>query len=168
MRLGGFRINSPWGTSNCRYLYICSTTHLFHKEEENVLLLSRKWWTCSLYSAKCFSLFSEKQAAVIPDEMFNAVGSNPVATVNFSKNQLSEVPPRYLCKGHSLFVTFLSTFVPQDLVFFLIKYICTSCYPYVCIHTHTNGGVIETLTRSLAFLVRVARGWLHWLPWRWR
>ncbi|XP_074452484.1 leucine-rich repeat-containing protein 40 [Larus michahellis] len=38
--------------------------------------------------------YSEKQAAVIPDEMFNAVGSNPVATVNFSKNQLSEVPPR--------------------------------------------------------------------------
>ncbi|NXW27780.1 LRC40 protein, partial [Phaetusa simplex] len=38
--------------------------------------------------------YSEKQAAVIPDEMFNAVGSNPVATVNFSKNQLNEVPPR--------------------------------------------------------------------------
>ncbi|XP_063200376.1 leucine-rich repeat-containing protein 40 [Chroicocephalus ridibundus] len=38
--------------------------------------------------------YSEKQAAVIPNEMFNAVGSNPVATVNFSKNQLSEVPPR--------------------------------------------------------------------------
>ncbi|NWU50663.1 LRC40 protein, partial [Dromas ardeola] len=38
--------------------------------------------------------YSEKQAAVIPDEMFNAVGSNPVATVNFSKNRLNEVPPR--------------------------------------------------------------------------
>ncbi|KFZ52559.1 Leucine-rich repeat-containing protein 40, partial [Podiceps cristatus] len=38
--------------------------------------------------------YSEKQAAVIPDEMFNAVRSNPVATVNFSKNQLNEVPPR--------------------------------------------------------------------------
>ncbi|NXY71758.1 LRC40 protein, partial [Glareola pratincola] len=38
--------------------------------------------------------YSEKQAAMIPDEMFNAVGSNPVATVNFSKNQLNEVPPR--------------------------------------------------------------------------
>ncbi|XP_059677802.1 leucine-rich repeat-containing protein 40 [Gavia stellata] len=38
--------------------------------------------------------YSEKQAAVIPDEMFNAVRSNPVATVNFSKNQLTEIPPR--------------------------------------------------------------------------
>ncbi|XP_069718086.1 leucine-rich repeat-containing protein 40 [Phaenicophaeus curvirostris] len=38
--------------------------------------------------------YSEKQAAVIPDEMFDAVGSHRVATVNFSKNQLNEVPPR--------------------------------------------------------------------------
>ncbi|NXQ99648.1 LRC40 protein, partial [Sagittarius serpentarius] len=38
--------------------------------------------------------YSEKQAAVIPDDMFNAVRSNPVATVNFSKNQLNEIPPR--------------------------------------------------------------------------
>ncbi|KFO09043.1 Leucine-rich repeat-containing protein 40, partial [Balearica regulorum gibbericeps] len=38
--------------------------------------------------------YSEKQAAVIPDDVFNAVRSNPVATVNFSKNQLKEVPPR--------------------------------------------------------------------------
>ncbi|NXS49267.1 LRC40 protein, partial [Balaeniceps rex] len=38
--------------------------------------------------------YSEKQAAVIPDEMFNAVRSNPVTTVNFSKNQLNEIPPR--------------------------------------------------------------------------
>ncbi|NXW17409.1 LRC40 protein, partial [Circaetus pectoralis] len=38
--------------------------------------------------------YSEKQAAVIPDEMFNAVRSNPVTAVNFSKNQLNEIPPR--------------------------------------------------------------------------
>ncbi|NWR87375.1 LRC40 protein, partial [Furnarius figulus] len=38
--------------------------------------------------------YSEKQAAEIPQEMFDAVGANPVATVNFSKNQLREVPPR--------------------------------------------------------------------------
>ncbi|XP_009082952.1 PREDICTED: leucine-rich repeat-containing protein 40, partial [Acanthisitta chloris] len=38
--------------------------------------------------------YSEKQAATIPADMFDAVGSNPVATVNFSKNQLSEVPSR--------------------------------------------------------------------------
>ncbi|XP_006038925.2 leucine-rich repeat-containing protein 40-like [Alligator sinensis] len=38
--------------------------------------------------------YSEKQAALIPDEVFNAVGSNPVTTVNLSKNQLSEIPAR--------------------------------------------------------------------------
>uniref|UniRef100_A0A8B9EH14 Leucine rich repeat containing 40 n=1 Tax=Anser cygnoides TaxID=8845 RepID=A0A8B9EH14_ANSCY len=38
--------------------------------------------------------YSEKQAAVIPDEMFNAVRSNPVTTVNFSKNQLTAIPAR--------------------------------------------------------------------------
>uniref|UniRef100_A0A7M4F460 Leucine-rich repeat-containing protein 40 n=1 Tax=Crocodylus porosus TaxID=8502 RepID=A0A7M4F460_CROPO len=38
--------------------------------------------------------YSEKQAILIPDEVFNAVGSNPVTTVNFSKNQLSEIPAR--------------------------------------------------------------------------
>ncbi|XP_062437325.1 leucine-rich repeat-containing protein 40 isoform X2 [Rhea pennata] len=38
--------------------------------------------------------YSEKQAAVIPDEVFNAVRSNPVTTVNFSKNQLNEIPAR--------------------------------------------------------------------------
>ncbi|XP_066857810.1 leucine-rich repeat-containing protein 40 isoform X1 [Anser cygnoides] len=38
--------------------------------------------------------YSEKQAAVIPDEMFSAVRSNPVTTVNFSKNQLTAIPAR--------------------------------------------------------------------------
>ncbi|XP_010142449.1 PREDICTED: leucine-rich repeat-containing protein 40, partial [Buceros rhinoceros silvestris] len=38
--------------------------------------------------------YSEKQAAVIPDEVFQAARSNPVTTVNFSKNQLKEVPAR--------------------------------------------------------------------------
>ncbi|KAM9239251.1 leucine-rich repeat-containing protein 40 [Leptosomus discolor] len=38
--------------------------------------------------------YSEKQAATIPGEVFDAVGSNPVTTVNFSKNQLNEIPPR--------------------------------------------------------------------------
>lgn len=134
--IDSFLINSPSRTSNCRYLYIYFTSHLFLKEDENVLLINRKWWTCSCYSAKCISLFSEKQAAVIPDEMFDAVRSNPVATVNFSKNQLNGIPPRYICKGHSLFVTFFSTLVPQHLVFFLIKYIYTLCY--VCVYTHTH------------------------------
>lgn len=38
--------------------------------------------------------YSEKQVAVIPDDVFNAVGSNPVTSVNFSKNQLAAIPPR--------------------------------------------------------------------------
>ncbi|NXY38014.1 LRC40 protein, partial [Pomatorhinus ruficollis] len=38
--------------------------------------------------------YSDKQAAEIPDAVFDAVGANPVATVNFSKNQLREIPPR--------------------------------------------------------------------------
>lgn len=39
---------------------------------------------------------SEKQMACVPDDVFDAVGSEPVASVNFSKNQLAAVPPRYL------------------------------------------------------------------------
>ncbi|NXY90609.1 LRC40 protein, partial [Alcedo cyanopectus] len=38
--------------------------------------------------------YSEKQAAVIPEEMFDAVRSNPVTALNFSRNQLKEIPPR--------------------------------------------------------------------------
>lgn len=40
-------------------------------------------------------LYSEKQAIVIPDEVLNAVGDNPVTNVNFSKNNLTEIPVRY-------------------------------------------------------------------------
>lgn len=49
----------------------------------------------------CPSCPSDKQAAQIPDAVFDAVGDNPVATVNFSKNQLREIPPRYCWEGHS-------------------------------------------------------------------
>eukprot|EP00076_Gallus_gallus_P024370 XP_015146538.1 leucine-rich repeat-containing protein 40 isoform X1 [Gallus gallus] len=38
--------------------------------------------------------YSEKQVAVIPDDVFSAVRSNPVTSVNFSKNQLTAIPPR--------------------------------------------------------------------------
>ncbi|OXB66606.1 hypothetical protein ASZ78_013865 [Callipepla squamata] len=38
--------------------------------------------------------YSEKQVAVIPDDVFNAVRSTPVTSVNFSKNQLTAIPPR--------------------------------------------------------------------------
>lgn len=38
--------------------------------------------------------YSEKQATVVPDELFAAVGNSPIYSVNFSKNQLTEVPSR--------------------------------------------------------------------------
>ncbi|NWI58995.1 LRC40 protein, partial [Calyptomena viridis] len=38
--------------------------------------------------------YSEQQVLEIPGDVFDAVGATPVATVNFSKNQLGEVPPR--------------------------------------------------------------------------
>lgn len=38
--------------------------------------------------------FSDKQAVLIPDEVFDAVKSNIVTSVNFSKNQLCEIPKR--------------------------------------------------------------------------
>uniref|UniRef100_A0A8D0HF13 Leucine-rich repeat-containing protein 40 n=1 Tax=Sphenodon punctatus TaxID=8508 RepID=A0A8D0HF13_SPHPU len=38
--------------------------------------------------------YSEKRASEIPDEVFNAVGSNLITAVNFSKNQLNEIPAR--------------------------------------------------------------------------
>uniref|UniRef100_A0A8C9TCG3 Leucine rich repeat containing 40 n=1 Tax=Scleropages formosus TaxID=113540 RepID=A0A8C9TCG3_SCLFO len=39
--------------------------------------------------------YSGKQEASVPDDVFDAVGSDPVSVVNFSKNELSAVPPRY-------------------------------------------------------------------------
>ncbi|XP_068948896.1 leucine-rich repeat-containing protein 40-like [Petaurus breviceps papuanus] len=38
--------------------------------------------------------YSEKQTAVIPDEVFDAVGSNIITSINFSKNHLNEIPER--------------------------------------------------------------------------
>ncbi|KAM4722722.1 leucine-rich repeat-containing protein 40 isoform 2-T2 [Rhinophrynus dorsalis] len=38
--------------------------------------------------------YCEKQAPVIPEGVFNAVGSSIIIVVNFSKNQLTEVPSR--------------------------------------------------------------------------
>ncbi|XP_005385317.1 PREDICTED: leucine-rich repeat-containing protein 40 isoform X3 [Chinchilla lanigera] len=38
--------------------------------------------------------YSDKQAALIPDEVFDAVKGNVVTSVNFSKNQLQEIPKR--------------------------------------------------------------------------
>ncbi|XP_062854143.1 leucine-rich repeat-containing protein 40 [Trichomycterus rosablanca] len=41
-------------------------------------------------------VYSEKQEACVPDDVFDAVSDVPVANVNFSKNQLTAVPPRIL------------------------------------------------------------------------
>ncbi|XP_053324764.1 leucine-rich repeat-containing protein 40 [Spea bombifrons] len=38
--------------------------------------------------------YCDKQAPVIPEAVFNAVGTNPITAVNFSKNLLTEVPAR--------------------------------------------------------------------------
>ncbi|XP_036610892.1 leucine-rich repeat-containing protein 40 isoform X2 [Trichosurus vulpecula] len=38
--------------------------------------------------------YSEKQTAMIPDEVFDAVGSNIITSINFSKNHLNEIPKR--------------------------------------------------------------------------
>ncbi|XP_011937655.1 PREDICTED: leucine-rich repeat-containing protein 40 isoform X7 [Cercocebus atys] len=39
--------------------------------------------------------YSDKQATLIPDEVFNAVKSNIITSINFSKNQLCEIPKRF-------------------------------------------------------------------------
>ncbi|XP_026639812.1 leucine-rich repeat-containing protein 40 isoform X2 [Microtus ochrogaster] len=38
--------------------------------------------------------YSDKQATLIPDDIFDATRSNTIASVNFSKNQLCEIPKR--------------------------------------------------------------------------
>ncbi|CAH2311008.1 leucine-rich repeat-containing 40 [Pelobates cultripes] len=38
--------------------------------------------------------YCDKQAPAIPEAVFNAAGTNPIVTLNFSKNQLTEIPPR--------------------------------------------------------------------------
>lgn len=38
--------------------------------------------------------YSDKQTTLIPDEVFDAIKSNVIISVNFSKNQLSEIPKR--------------------------------------------------------------------------
>uniref|UniRef100_A0A2I3RBX8 Leucine-rich repeat protein SHOC-2 n=1 Tax=Pan troglodytes TaxID=9598 RepID=A0A2I3RBX8_PANTR len=38
--------------------------------------------------------YSDKQATLIPDEVFDAVKSNIITSINFSKNQLCEIPKR--------------------------------------------------------------------------
>uniref|UniRef100_G3NBF2 Leucine rich repeat containing 40 n=1 Tax=Gasterosteus aculeatus aculeatus TaxID=481459 RepID=G3NBF2_GASAC len=46
--------------------------------------------------------YSEKQAVDIPDELFDAATDQGVTTVNFSKNQLTSIPPRLIELSASL------------------------------------------------------------------
>ncbi|XP_037624957.1 leucine-rich repeat-containing protein 40 [Sebastes umbrosus] len=50
----------------------------------------------NVHSIKTLKLldYSEKQAADIPDELFDAAADQSITTVNFSKNQLIAIPPR--------------------------------------------------------------------------
>uniref|UniRef100_A0A8D0A552 Leucine-rich repeat protein SHOC-2 n=1 Tax=Sander lucioperca TaxID=283035 RepID=A0A8D0A552_SANLU len=52
----------------------------------------------NVHSIKTLKLleYSEKQAAHVPDELFDAAAGQSVTTVNFSKNQLTCTPPRVL------------------------------------------------------------------------
>ncbi|XP_023696226.2 leucine-rich repeat-containing protein 40 [Paramormyrops kingsleyae] len=40
--------------------------------------------------------YSEKQEASVPDEVFDAVGKDPISSVNFSRNQLCSLPARII------------------------------------------------------------------------
>lgn len=46
--------------------------------------------------------YSNKQAATVPDEVFEAATGHAIVSVNFSKNQLSSTPPRLLDFSSSL------------------------------------------------------------------
>ncbi|XP_051259246.1 leucine-rich repeat-containing protein 40 [Dicentrarchus labrax] len=54
--------------------------------------------TVNVHNIKTLKLlvYSEKQALNIPDELFDAAADQPITTVNFSKNQLTTIPPRLL------------------------------------------------------------------------
>lgn len=129
-----FLINSPVRTSVCRYICIYCDAHRFLKD---VLLVNKRWLTCCW--AQCFSLCSEKQAAVIPDDVFNVVGSNPVTSVNFSKNQLTAIPPRYFCRDHSLHAAFFLFCSSASCVGF-IKFVfpVEDIYTSACLQTRTE------------------------------
>ncbi|XP_007480461.1 leucine-rich repeat-containing protein 40 isoform X3 [Monodelphis domestica] len=38
--------------------------------------------------------YSDKKATLIPDEVFDAIGSNTITSINFTKNHLNEIPQR--------------------------------------------------------------------------
>ncbi|XP_029285687.1 leucine-rich repeat-containing protein 40 [Cottoperca gobio] len=64
--------------------------------------------------------YSEKHATDVPDELFDAAADQSVTTVNFSKNQLTSIPPRLL--------ELLSSLSDMNLSFNRL----TCCSPDVC------------------------------------
>ncbi|KAL4666601.1 hypothetical protein H8959_005290 [Pygathrix nigripes] len=51
-------------------------------------------FTTTFIVFESFHALFDKQATLIPDEVFNAVKSNIITSINFSKNQLCEIPKR--------------------------------------------------------------------------
>ncbi|KAL6108619.1 lrrc40 [Pungitius sinensis] len=64
--------------------------------------------------------YSEKQAVDIPDELFDAAADQCVTTVNFSKNQLTSIPPRLIELSASL----------SDINLAFNRLTC--CFPDIC------------------------------------
>ncbi|XP_061593396.1 leucine-rich repeat-containing protein 40 [Cololabis saira] len=60
--------------------------------------------TVNLHSIKTLKVlqYSEQQAESVPEEVFDAAADHGVATVNFSRNQLTSLPPRLLDFSSSL------------------------------------------------------------------
>ncbi|NXN11929.1 LRC40 protein, partial [Indicator maculatus] len=92
--------------------------------------------------------YSEKQAAAIPDEMFNAVQSHPVTTVNFSKNQLMEIPPRIVELKDSL--------CDVSLGFNKISSVCLEfCVLHKLTHLDIRNNSLTSLPEEMAALSRL-------------
>uniref|UniRef100_A0A8D2D6V4 Leucine-rich repeat protein SHOC-2 n=1 Tax=Sciurus vulgaris TaxID=55149 RepID=A0A8D2D6V4_SCIVU len=55
-----------------------------------------KWSPESIHAIVALKIldYSDKQATLIPDEVFDAIKNNIITSVNFSKNQLCEIPKR--------------------------------------------------------------------------
>ncbi|XP_068020612.1 leucine-rich repeat-containing protein 40 isoform X1 [Melanerpes formicivorus] len=92
--------------------------------------------------------YSEKQAAAIPDELFNAVQSHPVTTVNFSKNQLLEIPPRIVELKDSL--------CDVNLGFNRLSSVCLElCVLHKLTHLDLRNNSLTSLPEEMAALSRL-------------
>ncbi|XP_028667998.2 leucine-rich repeat-containing protein 40 [Erpetoichthys calabaricus] len=92
--------------------------------------------------------YSEKQEAVISDDIFDAAGENPIATVNFSKNQLTQIPSRI--------VEFKATLSDISLAF--NKLSCVSlefCMLQQLLHVDFRNNFLSSLPDELEALMRL-------------